>query len=92
VLFQVLLARRGFLARNLTHDCSRAVLGILRVADQTDERPCGDSQKPVVNDNVYYHSGRELASETSRTCRDFPEPDFRLGNLRMACHTQSPKL
>jgi len=33
----------------------------LRVADHTDEGPGGDSQKPVVNDNVLYHSLLGLA-------------------------------
>ena len=34
----------------------------LRVADDTDEGPGGDSQKPVVNDKVLYHSLLGLAS------------------------------
>jgi hypothetical protein len=35
---------------------------LMEVADDTDEGPGGDSQRPITNDNVLYHSVPELAS------------------------------
>ena len=37
--------------------------GFLRVADHTDEGPGGDSQRPIMNDNVLYHSLLGLAGQ-----------------------------
>jgi hypothetical protein len=54
------------------------------MADHTDDGPGGDSQKPVMNDNVLYHSLPELANRKMfgtdpkwqngdhTVCRSFP--------------------
>ena len=77
------LATRGFRARNGVR-VPVVVSVILRVADHTD--PVGDSQKPVVNDNVLYHSRLELANGENAVSPELPR--VRLGTfLRVAGDT-----
>ena len=55
-IHELFFAQRGFLARNGDREPTAVSQPSLRVADHTDEGSGSDSQKPVVNDNVLYHS------------------------------------
>ena len=44
----------------------------MEVADHTDEGSGGDSQRPVMNDNVLYHSLRRVGKVKERFWRQQP--------------------